>query len=99
VKLAELEPCFVVVTEHGFRDVDSLTEAQGVCFECPQCHGHSVLIWFRERGVPAGKTPGPGRWMASGTGLDDLTLSPSINLTGPGCGWHGFVNGGQVTSC
>jgi hypothetical protein len=40
--------------------------------------------------------PGPGRWTVSGTGLADLTLAPSIHLSGPGCGWHGFVTAGEV---
>jgi len=59
---------------------------------------HMVLCWFRDRGVPDGETPGPGRWQVSGSGLGDLTLAPSVHLTGAGCGWHGFVRNGLVTS-
>lgn len=29
----------------------------------------------------------------------DLSALPSINLTGPGCGWHGWIRNGEVTSC
>lgn len=40
------------------------------------------------------------RWTMSGTGLDDLTLSPSINLdvpgNGDGCRWHGWVKNGDA---
>lgn len=40
------------------------------------------------------------RWTMSGTSIDDLTLSPSINLDVPenagGCGWHGFVTNGDA---
>lgn len=42
------------------------------------------------------------RWEMSGNGLDDLTLSPSINLDVPengegGCRWHGWVKNGDAT--
>lgn len=43
------------------------------------------------------------RWQMSGTSLDDLTLSPSINLDVPGddgtvsgCRWHGWVKNGEA---
>jgi len=40
------------------------------------------------------------RWSMSGSNLDDLTLSPSINLDVPGqedgCRWHGWVKNGDV---
>ena len=99
MKLAELEPQFIRHKPDGWTDVATLAEAQGVHFLCPLGCGHIVLCWFRDRGVPDAETPGPGRWAASGAGFEDLTLSPSIHLTGPGCGWHGFVTAGQVTSC
>lgn len=78
--------------------VSSLADAQGVLFGCPQCSGpaaHSILVWFRDRGVPAEASPTP-RWAVAGTSLADLTLSPSINV--PSC-WHGFITDGEVTSC
>lgn len=81
----------------------SLEHAHGVSFLCPKCYRanggargvHSVLCWFRGR-VPDDVTPGPGRWDVAGTGLHDLTLSPSIQLAGGGCDWHGFVRGGAI---
>jgi hypothetical protein len=36
------------------------------------------------------------RWHATGTGLDDLTLAPSIEEQGGDCGWHGFVTKGDA---
>ncbi len=90
--------------------VDLFSEAQGIWFDCPLCWAawkaggkygaHGVLVWFAGRGVPerlgknsSGQTV---RWNASGTGFEDLTLTPSILLPG-GCNWHGFVTKGQVT--
>lgn len=101
MKLTELEPQFTQIVSPGhFQDVATLEEAQGVMFECPKCGKHSVLAWFRDRGVPADEVPGPGRWVASGSGYADLTLSPSINLENPqhiGCEWHGFITSGEAT--
>lgn len=90
--------------------VDALAEAQGVRFLCPKCFvanggsrgTHSVVCWQGSKGVPPEALPNPGRWKMDGTGLDDLTLnadppfssSRSVLLTGPGCGWHGFVTNG-----
>lgn len=97
----------------AFRRVKDIADAQGIWFLCPKCfvanggprRTHRVLCWSRSRGVPDDVTPGPGRWTLEGTGLDDLTLNGdasggggarSVLLTG-GCGWHGFITGGEVT--
>ncbi len=111
MKLTELEPQFLryelLEGKETHRYVDTLADAQGVMFLCPQCwkknNGpvgtHSVLCWFVGRRVPDHVFPRPGRWHVSGTGYDDLTLQPSVFLTGQGCGWHGFVTNGVVTTC
>jgi hypothetical protein len=86
-----------------FRTDDGVLapDVQGVLFMCPLCRRHYVQVWFEGRGVPASATPTP-RWRATGTSLDDLTLSPSINLDVPqaraagGCLWHGFVTNGEA---
>lgn len=88
----------------------TIDRAQGVMFLCPVCFKanggsvgtHRVLCWSRSAGVPDDAVPGPGRWLIQGTGYNDLTLaaeagsSRSVLLTGPGCGWHGFVTNGYV---
>ena len=88
-----------------FQEVEKLSEADGVIFLCPRCFEtnkgtvgtHSVICWFRDR-VPDHVRPGPGRWEPSGEGLDDLTLSPSVDLSrGDGCQWHGFVRSGDAS--
>lgn len=86
--------------------VETVAEAQGIIFLCPKCYAenkgpegtHSVLCWFKDRGVPLTAEPGPARWTVSGNSYDDLTLSPSVLIVG-GCAWHGFVTAGAVTSC
>lgn len=86
----------------GYGQVATLAEAHGVWFLCPLCFQrnkgsvgtHSVMAGFAGRCPPGSYTQNKSgqdsRWVASGTGLDDLILSPSIQLEG-GCNWHGFV--------
>lgn len=104
MKLTDLDAEWVadfapVDGSHRVSDTLTISTAQGVLFECPLCGSHSILAWFRDRGVPDDAVPGPGRWTPTGTGLADLTLKPSINLDGPnavGCRWHGWVTNGDA---
>ena len=97
------------VTTVRYRErVEWLGGAQGVTFLCPKCFAanrgsvgtHWCEVTFAGRGVlpdqgshnAAGE---PVRWHVSGTGLADLTLSPSILLQG-GCNWHGHIERGEV---
>lgn len=93
------------------RYVLTLAEAQGVFFGCPTCFvkngnsmagTHGIVVAFRDRGVPdhlgshdrRGK---PTRWAVSGTGYEDLTLSPSIDISESGAGeWHGHITNGEI---
>ena len=93
------DPTEQVTGEREYHiNVDTLAEAQGVRFTCPKCNSHSLVCWFKDRGVPDSAVPGPGRWVAAGTGYADFSASPSILLTS-GCRWHGYVTNGNVTSC
>ena len=106
--LRELEARLLIREDDRMRGTtEDLAEAQGIMFICPKCFhedgavgAHSVLCWFKNRGVPDDEVPGPGRWNPSGTSLDDLTFVPpgavSVLLTS-GCGWHGFVRNGRAT--
>ena len=89
--------------------VETLAEADGVMFLCPKCYAanggdvgtHRVLCWFVGK-VSDHVDPRPGRWVPSGSGLDDLTfIGPamaSVLLTS-GCQWHGFVRAGGIVGC
>jgi hypothetical protein len=94
--------------------VQTVAEAHHVRFLCPACFvknggangTHSVFITFEGRGVPLeigsrDHAGNPSRWNASGNGIDDLVLTPSIALDvgdAPerGCHWHGFVGSNGV---
>jgi hypothetical protein len=101
MRLVDLEPEFVrflpeLVTDrmHKREAVSTLAEAQGIRFWCPTDRGYRICVPFRGRGAPADENGGI-QWGVSGTGFDNLTLTPSVN-TRP---WHGFVTNGEVTSC
>ena len=99
------------VAHHGTLDDETdvelqkidLPAAQGVMFLCPTCFKKNagpigtehIICWFKDRSVPAEAFPGPGRWVASGSGFEDLTLTPSVNVAHEH--WHGFVKLGEVT--
>ncbi|SRR6266851_2826294 len=93
----------------GHRRLDSIDGAQGIFFLCPKCWAangdsaivtHGIIVWFANPRnappVPKDCVPKPARWTMAGTSLQDLTLTPSILLTGEGCGWHGFVTNGDA---
>ena len=80
-------------------------------FLCPACFGtdreHHVMVSFAGRDIPdeAGSRSHdgkPSRWAVSGTGLDDLVLTPSIALSASAppeskvCRWHGFVGSSGI---
>lgn len=89
-ELLRREPDGVTLTT-----VATVSEATSVMFDCPACRRHSVLVHFRGR-VPDDADPG-ARWDVAGTTVEDLTLSPSVDLTGAtDCGWHGFVQNGEA---
>lgn len=91
-------------SDTGGRDITPITiqQAQGVMFLCPVCFlknggpigTEHVLCWFKDRGIPPDALPGPGRWTATGTSFEDLTLSPSVDVDKGH--WHGFIQGGEI---
>lgn len=109
MKLAELEPKWITDAKAGGWRVGRATgvaDAQGLQMLCPKCFAengggrgtHSVIVPFADRGLPADFMPQMPRWAATGTGLEDLSTTPSILLIG-GCGWHGFITNGEIITC
>lgn len=93
--------------EHTFAPVATVAEADSIMFLCPKCFEtnggeigtHSIRVDFVGRGVPDeacihNKEGVAVRWnIVAGSGIDDLSLTPSILLLA-GCEWHGFVTDG-----
>ena len=110
MRLTELEPQFVRHAPGQMIHVAMLVEAQGLWMLCPTCFAknngpvgtHGLIVTFRDRGVPDalgshGKNGVPSRWTVTGTGYDDLTLSPSIDISKDGDGeWHGYIINGEI---
>lgn len=109
--LKELQAELVICTDENGSTfvVETIAEAQGVCFKCPKCFEansgfkgtHSIICWSSKGGIDPAMRPGPGRWSLNGTSIDDLTLlaevggSHSVQLQS-GCVWHGFVTNGST---
>jgi hypothetical protein len=82
-----------------------LAIAQGLWMCCPCGEGHAIIVPFAN--APGGLVPpdfGPMdrtrtyrfRWTMSGTGLVDLTISPSLDIgMAPPC-WHSYIVNGEV---
>lgn len=95
-----------------FSPVDSVAEAHGIRFLCPQAFAknggpqgtHSVYIFFTGSPYAGRNSAGQEvRWqVVGGTTIDDLQLTPSILEQDEGlppewrCGWHGFVGSSGV---
>ena len=107
MKLRDLDAEFLKrLDDKTSRRVDTVAEADGIMFLCPKCFAekgssigvHSVICWFVGK-VADHIDPKPGRWVPSGTGIDDLTFigpnAASVLLTG-GCNWHGFIRNGEA---
>ena len=107
--LYERPDCRVEMQDQEYRvNVDTLAEAHGLHFLNPAefmknagCVGSSCIeIFFFGTEVPpdvgVNREGRPVRWtVVSGTGYDDLTLTPSILVDDPD-GWHGWIRNGEV---
>jgi Family of unknown function (DUF6527) len=110
--LKELEGQFIAYFEENgrdmFRHVDSLSEAHGIHFICPKSFAahqgrvgaHMMQLYFSGSPVPprlgTNKSGQTVRWNVSGTCMDDLSLTPSIQEEDSLCAWHGFVGSSGV---
>jgi hypothetical protein len=96
----------------SFHRQPTIDGAQGIVLYCPcgygkpDEHAHDLLIPFANprNAPPCPESHGPfsrdgktrPRWTMTGTGLDDLTLTPSVDVGKTSC-WHGFITDGVVT--
>jgi hypothetical protein len=93
------------------RQGASIDGAQGLVLYCPCGFGkapevvHGLWVPFANPRNAPSLPPDHGpiardkvthpRWTMTGTGLADLTLTPSIDVGADSC-WHGFITAGQV---
>lgn len=105
-RLVDLDPHWVGAGGEGIRDKHGNPVPErhgvGVSFDCPcgQC-GVRGFIPFEnplDGGPPLHDER--ARWQREGDTFDTLTLRPSIlrSRDKGGCGWHGYITNGQVTT-
>lgn len=97
----------VKADDAGWRRKPSIDGAQGVLFACPCGQGMVQVPFANPRNAPACPPDhGPWnrehtarpRWSMSGTGLHDLTITPSVDVGGKGVScWHGWITNGKVS--
>lgn len=104
MKLRELDAWFwrIDPSGHVYHQQETADGAHGLFMLCPCLRGHALVVWFSNpiNTTPAGPEHEPRpRWTREGTTLDDLTVSPSINVDAHGtkC-WHGWIRNGEVTN-
>jgi len=106
VRLVDLNPYWV---GHGGEGVTQdgkpvpRREGLGLAYDCPcgKCET-GRFVAFRnplDGGLPI--HPDRALWDRTGDTFETLTLTPSILHTPGkgGCGWHGYITNGEVTSC
>lgn len=107
MKLADLDPQFLRYDDGDHVNVNTLAEADGIRFLCPQCFGinggrtgtHSMVRWFEGK-VPPEAIP-EGRWTTSGSGYHDLSFilgdnKRSLQVVND-CKLRAFLADGEIT--
>lgn len=105
MKLTDLNPQWVGAGGPGVtRNGKPVTERHGIglTFDCPCGCGIRGYVSFANP-LDGGKprlSPDEPSWQRTGDTFETLTLSPSIHRIPDrgGCGWHGWVRNGEVTS-
>jgi hypothetical protein len=104
MKLIELEPRWVNAGGDGIRDAAGqpvpARQGIGLTFTCPCCQWRHYVPFANP--LDGGPAHDPSRpvWDREGETFDRLTLRPSIlsSKEKGGCGWHGYITGGEVTN-
>lgn len=109
MKLTDLNPTFVNSGGDGVQERDPATGAWvpaplrrgvGVMFDCPcgnRAEDHRCYVPFRNP-IDGGPSIEGRGWERTGETFETLTTQPSVLRTG-GCGWHGWIRGGEVITC
>jgi hypothetical protein len=108
VRLVDLDPGWIWAGGEGITRQDPATGEQvpvperrgvGVMCNCPCGCDQRLYVPFRNP-LDDGPSYDPDRpaWDRTGDTFETLTLTPSIRRA-HGCGWHGFITGGEIQTC
>lgn len=100
MKLIELNPEWVGNGGESVTDANGnpvpRREGVAVDFDCPcGCDQRLCVVFANPLDGGPSVHPGPPRWTRTGETFEDLDLKPSILRIG-GCGWHGYINNGEI---
>lgn len=106
MRLTDLSPEFLDAGGEGISDAHGQPVPHrvgvGVQFNCPCGCGRPCFVHFENPldGGPSVSGPSPA-WRRTGDTFDKMTLHPSIlrSAARGGCGWHGWITNGDVTTC
>jgi uncharacterized protein DUF6527 len=107
VRLTDLNPRFIGAGGPGVFKADGSPaprrEGVGLMCDCPcgQCGEFGLLFVAFANPLDGGEPIQKTTWKRTGETFETLTLEPSILRSSErgGCGWHGFITNGEVTSC
>lgn len=106
MKLSELNPEWMNAGGEGVSLADGtpapLRKGVGILLNCPcgnTAESHQLYVPFANPldGGPPTQTGANNGWKREGETFETLTLTPSIQRIG-GCGWHGFITGGEIVN-
>lgn len=106
MRLSDLNPSFVGHGGDGVTDAEGKPiprrEGIGIELACPCGCDRGLFVAFRNP-LDGGPPLHDERhlWERTGDTFDAMTLRPSILRAKEkgGCGWHGFITAGEVTTC
>lgn len=106
MKLTSLNPRWVSYGGHGISKAGGSAIPErigvGITFVCPcgECNRRIFLNFSNPiDGGSAVNEEAQPIWKRTGDTFENLTLTPSILRTKPrGCGWHGYLTKGELTS-
>ena len=110
MKLTELNPRWVGYGGESVSDANGnpipRREGIGIILDCPcgKCGEYGQLAVFFKNPLDGKSSPitdNRALWDRTGDAFETLTLKPSIlrSTNRGGCGWHGFITNGDVTTC
>lgn len=104
MRLIDLNPRWIGAGGDGVYSADGTPAKErhgvGVMLDCPDGCDQRLYVPFANP-LDGGASLEPRGWQRAGDTFETLTLRPSVlrsNERG-GCGWHGFITNGEVTTC